>query len=215
MAGNDQVGTLTRVRRSLEVRWGWRVVFAAIPAAVGVALIMEVGVVGIVAGAVLVAIALAIFALPIFGPEHQRRRLLASARDRGDRGGWVTLEGVATAAGELLAAPYSETRCIAYWARSVMADSENDSHDAGLDSAQRMACIDFTLEVDGVRVHVTSMRAQLVFDRGQAEIVSGAGTHDRREEILLRAGERVVVRGILVREANRAQLGRATIALGG
>jgi hypothetical protein len=171
-----------------------------------------------VVGAALLAVALAVLALPAFSPERIRRRLLVVASERvPDSDGRVTLVGTAGEVGELLTAPYSKRRCIAYWARKVAADSEDDSRDAGTDSEQRAASCDFALDVGEVRVLVTAADANLAFDRSLGEVVSITGDslqiepvapaqhgRDRDEEIVLRAGERVVVRGMLVRGAGDA-----------
>jgi hypothetical protein len=204
----------TRLRRDLEVRGVWRTLFAAMPATIGAAIVTR-GVAAAIAGAALLALAIAILALPVFSPERARRRLLAVAIERvPDRDGWVTLIGVAGETGELLTAPYSRRSCIAYWARAVTADPENDSYDAGTDSEQRAASCDFALNVGDERVLVAASDAKLAFDRRCGEVVSFANDvlqvepatsaqrgRDRNEEILLRPGERVVVRGQLVRGA--------------
>lgn len=214
---DSRVATLTLVRRSLEVRWVWRALLACISAAIGVAIVTR-GAPSAVIGAVLIAVALAILALPVFSPERLRRRLLMAASERvPDSDGWVALVGTAGELGELLTAPYSKRRCIAYWARKVAADAEDDSRDAGTDSEQHTASCDFTLDVGEVRVLVTAADAKLAFDRSLGEVVSISGDslqiepvapaphgRDRDEEILLRPGERVVVRGMLVRGAGAA-----------
>jgi len=216
----------TRLRRNLEVRGVWRTLFAVMPATIGAAIVTR-GVASAIAGAALLALAIAILALPLFSPERARRRLLAVAIERvPDRDGWVTLIGVAGETGELLTAPYSRRSCIAYWARAVTADPENDSYDAGTDSEQRAASCDFALDVGDERVLVAASDAKLAFDRSLGEVVSFANDvlqvepatsahrgRDRNEEVLLRPGERVVVRGQLVREARDAPYrSTATIA---
>lgn len=214
---DSKVATLTLVRRSLEVRWGWRALIAFIPAAIGAAIVTR-SVPSAVVGAVFLAVALAVLALPAFSPERLRRRLLLAASERvPDSDGWVTLIGTAGEVGELLTAPYSKRRCIAYWARKVASDSEDDSRDAGTDAEQRAASCDFALDVGEVRVLVAATDANLAFDRSLGEVVSIAGDslqiepaaptqrgRDRDEEIVLRPGERVVVRGLLVRGAGDA-----------
>jgi hypothetical protein len=216
---DSKVAALTLVRRSLEVRWGWRALLAFIPAAIGAGIVSR-GAASAVVGAVLLAVALAVLTLPVFSPERLRRRLLAAASERvPDSDGWVTLIGTAGEAGELLTAPYSKRPCIAYWARKVAADSEDNSRDAGTDSEQRAASCDFALDLGEVRVLVTAADAHLAFDRHLGEVVSNAGDsleiepvapaqrgrdRDRDEEILLRPGECVVVRGMLVRGAGDA-----------
>jgi hypothetical protein len=163
-------------------------------------------------------VALAILAVPLFSPERVRRRLLAAASERvPDRDGWVTLVGVAGEAAELLTAPYSNRPCIAYWARAVAADTDDSSQDAGTDSEQRAGSCDFALDAGEVRAVVTARDANLAFDRSLGEVVSFSRDgiqiepvmpshrgQDRKEEILLRPGERVVVRGLLVRGASDA-----------
>jgi hypothetical protein len=108
----------------------------------------------------------------------------------------------------------------------VTADPENDSYDAGTDSEQRAASCDFALDVGDERVLVAASDAKLAFDRSLGEVVSFASDvlqvepatsahrgRDRNEEILLRPGERVVVRGQLVRGARDAPYrSTATIA---
>jgi hypothetical protein len=99
----------------------------------------------------------------------------------------------------------------------VAADTEDHSHDAGTDSEQRAASCDFALDVGEVRVLVTAGDTKLAFDRRLGEVVSFSSDRlqiepvtpahrgrDRDEEILLRPGERVVVRGTLVRGAGDA-----------
>lgn len=131
----------------------------------------------------------------------------------------MTLEGIAADAGALLAAPYSTTPCIAYWARSTTSDPDDEARDAGIDLEQRTASRDFTLDLGELRVVVAAARAELVFDRARATIIDGEGTRSRREEILLQPGDRVVVRGTLTRQTDApfratAQLsGRVTVVL--
>lgn len=213
----SRVGAASLVRRSLEVRWAWRALLAFIPGAIGAAILTR-GIVLAIAGVVLLAMALAILALPAFSPERLRRRLLAGASERvPDSDGWVTLVGVVAELAEVLTAPYSKRRCVAYWARAVAADSEDDSRDAGTDSEQLVASCDFVIDVGEQRLLVTAGNANLAFDRSLGEVVSFTNDalqiepvtpshngRDRQEEILLRPGERVVVRGMLVRGANDA-----------
>lgn len=211
MVTDSRVGPVTVVRRSLEVRPRWRVLLAVIPAAIGVALVTR-GVASLIAGGLLVAVALVLLALPMFSPERVRRRLLAAAIESvPDSDGWVTLVGIASEAQDLLTAPYSKRPCVAYWARTVTADTEDDSRDAGTDAEQRAASCDFALDVGSVRVMVSAGDAYLAFDRSRGEVVTLSGEslaierrasshrgHDRHEEIVLRPGERVVVSGMLV-----------------
>ena len=215
---DSRVNWLTLERRGLEVRGGWRALLAFIPAAIGAAIVTAGGIVSAVVGVVLFAAAVALLALPMFSPERVRRRLLADASDRvPDCDSWVTLVGIASQAGDTLAAPYSERRCIAYWARAVLGDPEDDSHDAGTDSEQWSAACDFALDVGGVRVLVTARNAYLAFDRSLGEVVdwNDGSLHvepitpahrggDRHEEILLLPGERVVVQGMLVHGGSHA-----------
>lgn len=212
---DSKIGTLTLVRRSLEVRWGWRALFAVIPAAIGSAIVTR-SLASAIAGVVLFALAVAILSLPLFSPERTRRRLLAAASERvPDADGWVTLVGVAAEAGELLSAPYSKRACVAYWARAVSADTEDDTRDAGTDSEQYAESCDFALEVGDVRLLVAGADAELAFDRNNGEVVLSTADavqvervsrahrgRDRNEEIILRVGERVVVRGMLVRDGS-------------
>ena len=214
---DSRVTGLTRVRRDLEVRGVWRALFALVPAVIGTGLVTR-GVGSAIAGVILLALTLTIVALPLFSPERVRQRLLAAASERvPDRDGWVTLVGVAGEAGKLLTAPYSRRPCIAYWARTVAADTEDSSQDAGTDSEQRAASCDFALDAGEVRVLITARDANLAFDRSRGEIVRFTNDtlqidpvtpahrgQDRNEEILLRPGERVVVRGLLVRGAGDA-----------
>jgi hypothetical protein len=208
----SRVAALTRVRRDLEIHWGWRAALVFMFAAIGAAIVRN-GVVSAIAGVVFLGLALAILALPLFSPERARRRLLGAASERvPDSDGWVTLVGVAAETGEVLTAPYSKRSCVAYWARKVAPDNEDDSRDAGTDSEQRAASCDFALDVGEVRMLVRAGDAYLAFDRSLGEVVSFTNDavqiepvtrahqgRDRQEEILLRPGDRVVVRGMLVR----------------
>jgi hypothetical protein len=54
---DSKVAALKLVRRSLEVRWGWRALLAFMPAAIGAAIVTR-GAVSSVAGVVLLAVAL-------------------------------------------------------------------------------------------------------------------------------------------------------------
>jgi hypothetical protein len=202
----------TRLRRDLEVRGVWRTLIALMPATIGAAIVTR-SVASAIAGAVARASDCDPRVAPAQPPERARRRLLAVAIERvPDRDGWVTLIGVAGETSELLTAPYSRRPCIAYWARAVTADPENDSYDAGTDSEQRAASCDFALDVGDERVLVAANDAKLAFDRSLGGVVSFADDvlqvepatnehrgRDRNEAILLRPGERVIVRGQLMR----------------
>lgn len=228
MVTDSRVAPVTLVRRSLEVRPGWRAILAVIPAAIGAAL-MTRGLASLVAGGLLVAGAVVLLALPMFSPERVRRRLLAAATDTvPDRDGWVTLVGIASEARDLLKAPYSKRPCVAYWARTVTTDTEDASRDAGTDAEQRAASCNFALDVGGVRLMVSAEDAYLAFDRNLGEVVTLSGEslaverrasshrgHDRQEEIVLRPGERVVVRGMLVRGTGDAPYRSAARITGG
>jgi hypothetical protein len=78
-----------------------------------------------------------------------------------------------------------------------------------------VACCDFALDVDGKRVLVDTREAHLAYDRSPGDIVSDEDRQlrvesvrpihrgkDRNQEILLRAGDRVVVRGLFIRGTN-------------
>lgn len=232
----DETATLMRVRRSLEVHPVVRGMFAVLAAVLG-AVTVDRGVISWIVGVMFLIVALILFALPMFSPERARRRLLAAASERiPDADGHVTLAGVVGEAAELLTAPYSERRCVAYWARIVGPD-EDDSYDELIDSEQRAASCDFALDVGEVRVLVTVGDAYLAFDRSLGEavlFVDGATQIEpvsrahrgqyRREEILLRPGERAVVRGMFLRGGGDAPYrgaarivpgrGRVAIALG-
>jgi hypothetical protein len=217
MVTDSRVTPVTLVRRSLEVRPGWRALLAVVPAAIGVALVTR-GMASAIAGGLLVACALGLLALPMFSPERVRRRLLAAATERvPDEDGWVTLVGIAREAQDLLTAPYSKRPCVAYWARTVTADTEDESRDAGTDAEQRAASCDFALDVGGMRLMVSAGDAYLAFERSLGEVVTFSGEslaiemlasshrgRERQEEIVLRPGDRVVVRGMLVRGTSDA-----------
>lgn len=200
MSKGDDIAKLparTVVRRSLEVRPGWRAIYIATLGAMAAELVKTGGFATAI-GIGFLTVAVAILALPLFGPERSRRRLIAAVDEQlPEADGWVTLAGIAAEAGQQLAAPYSKRPCLAFWARAVPSDPDDDSRDAGVDAEQRAASCDFAIDVGDAHVLVEGRDAYLAFDRTLGETVAG-GPH-RREEILLRAGERVVVRGMLIR----------------
>jgi len=213
-ADESSPGLLTLTRRALEERWVWRAIISSVPTVIG-ASILSSSSSGSVVGGLLIIMAVAVLVMPVFSPERVRRRMLAVASSRlPDTNGWLTIKGTAGDIGNQLLAPYSERPCLAYWARRVVTDAET-GHEAVADDEQRLACCDFAVDVDGQRVLVDAREAYLAYDRSLGEIVSNEDgelrveplrrSHcgkDRTQEILLRAGDCVVVRGQLVRGAD-------------
>jgi hypothetical protein len=211
---DSKAGLVLLTRRALEERWLWRAVIAGVPAVIGASIFTD-GMAGLVVGGLLIFVALAVLVMPLFSPERARRRMLASASERlPDSDGWLTVEGSVAHAGEELHAPYSERPCLAYWARRVSTDAET-GRESITDGEQRAACCDFALDVDGKRVLVDTREAHLAYDRKLGDIVSFEDGKlriepvrdihrgkDRNQEILLRAGDRVVVRGLFIRGAS-------------
>jgi hypothetical protein len=211
---DSKAGLLLLTRRALEERWLWRAVIAGVPAAIGASIFTD-GTAGLVVGGLCILAALAVLVVPVFSPERARRRMLASASPRlPESDGWFTVEGSVADAGEELHAPYSERPCLAYWVRRVSTDAET-GRESITDGEQRVACCDFALDVDGKRVLVDTRGAHLAYDRRLGDIVSYEDGKlriepvrpihrgkDRNQEILLRAGDRVVVRGLFIRGAS-------------
>lgn len=210
----SNVGHFETYRRALERRPVFRVGTIVFFGFFGVFPLIIPGPSSFVLGCVSVFMSLAHLIVPLFSPERARKRLLASATREGlpQEDGLVTLIGIAGEAGPLLAAPYSQRACIAYWSRIVTPDSDDESKDDFLDHENKREICDFAIDVGSERVFVEAAQAYFAFDRAHSEIVRrdkqrtcvpaipANRTPTRFEEVIIRPGDRVVVRGIFMSE---------------
>jgi len=164
-------------------------------------------------GALLAIAFVVVLTAPLTSADRLRRRLIRKATSHlPSSDGLVTLIGTAAEAGNTLVAPYSKRTCVAYWSRAVLESESLFKSDDALDFGQSEASCDFALDCDGERILVKAESAKLAFDYSLGEIVSfengetrieAVGRQhrgkSREQEIVLRPGDRVVVRGHLVR----------------
>lgn len=210
---SSSVRWLEVYRRGLERSMGYRVGCVLTLGGIGGAFLFLPSFPISIVGAVCTVLALAHLILPLSPPERARKKMLVGARATlPEADGVVTLIGVACESGPLLGAWFSHRPCIAFWARTVRPDSDDHREDNPFDDENWAGICDFALDVGSEWVFVEGAHAYFAFDRSHAEVVLGDETTTcvpattahratyRREEVILRPGDRVAVRGMLVSE---------------